>query len=159
MKQFRLCLRALPFALAICALLAFAAGLAGAEDYAVVVRQIFETGEYRGETRDLAFIDGNLHQYAVAQGSAPESLSRLTFIQEEWTRAGDQDIIDQWIITVFPYEDVAHNRIVERDAEVLSTERVGTEGADAIARHIVEKVRQQGRRASLPSRPVAAPGM
>lgn len=118
-------------------------------DFTGVLEQIFSTGQSRGEITSLSFIDGDLHQYAVAEGYDAEHVTSLSFIEEDWSKQGDDDVIDQWIISVEPDPHAYHVRMVERNLEVISTEHLSTDGADAVVRRILEKIRQNGRRASV----------
>ena len=114
-----------------------------AQNYAGVVQEIFENGKVNGEVTSLSFTDGDLHQYAVAEGDDVDHLASLTFIEERWTKSQDKDIIDQWIVHVLPYSQAAHVRLVERDSEVLSVESLQTDGSDDVVERILEKINRK----------------
>jgi hypothetical protein len=114
-----------------------------AQDYAGVVQEIFENGRVNGEVTSLSFTDGDLHQYAVAEGDDAAHLASLTFIEERWSKSEDKDIIDQWIVHVLPDGQAAHLRLVERDSEVLSVENLKTDGADDVIQRILEKINRK----------------
>jgi len=128
---------------------ALAPRAAAQDPYGDVVRQIFESGQHQGELTHLTFLDGDLRQYAVAEGLGPDYLVSLYFIEEMWFKDGDNDVIEQWIIHLMPYREDSHLRITEKNSTVLSTESLATDGSEAVVRRILERVRQKGRRAGL----------
>lgn len=110
------------------------------QDYESLVQQIFENGEDKGTATSLAFIEGDLHQYAVAEGTDPDHLVSLTFIEEHWSKTAGNDVIEQWVVTVAPDSHAVHMRLVENGSEVLSIENLETAGADNVVDRIVEKM-------------------
>lgn len=113
---------------------------AAAQDYSGIVQAIFENGEFRGEVTTLSFVEGDVHQYAVAEGQDPDHLISLSFIEEHWSKSGGQDIIDQWIVSVHPKNQASHTRVVEQDSELISTQPLAVDGADAVVQRIIEKI-------------------
>jgi hypothetical protein len=126
--------------LVLCLAILMISQLVAAQDYNSVVREIFRTGQATDQLTSLSFIDGGLHQYAVAEGSGPDYLVSLTFIEERWSRSGGDDIIDQWIVTLEPDNGAVHRRLVERDSEVVSVDYLETEGAGAVVQRIMDKI-------------------
>jgi hypothetical protein len=118
-----------------------------AQDFGGIIQSIFRAGKLDGEIAYLQFFNRSLRQYAVAQGSDPDHVSALSFIEENWTKAGDTDVIDQWVIRVEPYTTELelrplHRKLVERNSEILSMEDLATEGAEQVVQRIMRKVAQ-----------------
>jgi hypothetical protein len=113
-----------------------------AQDFGSVVERIFAAGKPEGEITYLEFRDKGLRQYAVAQGTDADHLVRVSFIEENWTRSGDKDVIDQWVLRVetdgatmrlYPM----HRKLVEHDSKVLSIEELSTEGMQQVVQRII----------------------
>jgi len=112
---------------------------ATAQDYNSVVQRILESGKVDGPVKYLEFRDGSLRQYAVARMLDPEVV-QVTFIEEVWTKTGDNDVIDQWIVEVTPDLIVAlHHEMVQHDSQVLADRGLSTEGAERVVQRIAEK--------------------
>ncbi len=115
-----------------------------AEDYSRVVERILDDGKDSGYTRHLDFLDGGLHQYAVATPSddfeCTKCVGSLTFIEEHWSKAGENTVIDQWIVQVEPAIYAQHGLLVETsESVVLETRQLSTEGAEDVVKRISEK--------------------
>jgi hypothetical protein len=115
-----------------------------AEDYSRVVDRILDAGKDSGYTRHLEFLDGGLHQYAVATPSddfeCDKCIGSLTFIEEHWSKAGENDVIDQWIVQVEPTMYAQHGLLVETsNSLILETRQLSTEGAEDVVKRITEK--------------------
>jgi hypothetical protein len=111
-----------------------------AEDFDGIAQRIFTAGEGNGVRNYLQFLDGELRQYAVAERSLlTGELESLRFIEERWSKSGDRDIIDQWIVEVVPRRRAMHSKLVERGAIVLDIQPLSAEGAEVVARRIAEK--------------------
>ena len=111
---------------------------ATAQDYSSVVQRILESGKVNGTAKYLEFQDGSLRQYAVAHMLDPE-IMQVTFVEEIWTKTGDNDVIDQWIVEVTPDLIVLHHEMIEHDSKVLAFRELSTEGAERVVERIAEK--------------------
>jgi hypothetical protein len=116
---------------------------ARAEDYSWVVERILNAGKGSGYTMYLEFLDGGLHQYAVATPSDDDECDgcvNLTFIEEHWSKAGEKNVIDQWIVQVEPAMHAHHSMMVETsDSVVVEMRQLSTEGAEDVVKRVVEK--------------------
>jgi len=122
----------------LCLGLLLLAGSAAAQDYNSVVQRILEMGNVDGPFIYLEFREGGLRQYAVAEEFNPEVL-RVSFVEEFWSRTGENDVIDQWIVVVTPYLVAFHREIVEHDGQVMAFRALSPEGAERVVQRIAEK--------------------
>jgi len=112
-----------------------------AQSYLEIVQRIFEAGERVTSTASyMEFLDGNLRQYAVAERIDTDELFSLTFVEERWSKSGNNDIIDQWVVQVAPSVHAIHTELVERNTEVLQVRKLGTEGAEHVVERIAKKM-------------------
>lgn len=111
---------------------------ATAQDYNSVVKSILESGKVEGAARYLEFRDGSLRQYAVAQMVDPEQM-QVTFVEEVWTKSGDNDVIDQWIVEVTPDLTARHHEMVEHNSMMIADRELSVDGAERVVQRIAEK--------------------
>jgi len=131
-------------ALCIASLLVSTAAVA--EEYSGVVEQILIAGKNSVEGRYLEFLDGEFRQYAVAKLADDCEHLALIFIQEHWTKSGEKDVIDQWIVQVEPIPVANHRLLVEQNSMVVEMRQLSSEGAGEVAKRIAGK-------ALVPSQP------
>ena len=124
---------------ALCLAILLLSKCGAAQDYASLVQHIYEAGKNGGMVTYLEFLDGALHQYAVAEGTDPEHLISLTFIEERWSKSGSSDIIDQWIVRVVPTLEGAHREILENNADVVEIRQLNSEDAESVVQRIMKK--------------------
>jgi len=110
-----------------------------AADYSGVLDQILKTGKASANTRYLEFLDGGLHQYAVATNLGPDMPAEITFVEEYWNKSGSNDVIEQWIIQVEPVMEVCHRVMVEDHSVVLEIRPLSTEGFREVADRVARK--------------------
>ncbi len=111
---------------------------ATAQDYNSVVNRILESGKVDGPAKYLEFRDGSLRQYAVAQMLDAEHL-QVTFIEEVWTKSGDNDVVDQWIVEVTPDLMARHHEMVEHDSLMIADRELSVDGAERVVQRIAAK--------------------
>lgn len=94
-------------------------------------REIPEIGMY------LEYKEGELHQYAtIVPSDHDPKRPDLSLIEETWTRQGDKDVIEQWIITD---EGPTHRLMVEEDGAVISIEPLDTDQAEDVRCRVIER--------------------
>jgi len=122
----------------LCIGLLLLAKFATAQDYNSVVQRILESGKVDGPVKYLEFRDGSLRQYAVAQMLDPEVM-QVTFVEEVWTKKGDNDAIDQWIVEVTPDLIARHHEMIEHNSIVLADRELSIGGAERVVQRIAAK--------------------
>ena len=89
--------------------------------------------------RYLEFHDGNTRQYISARPSDLCECLNVTFVEEQWTKSGERDVIDQWIVQVAPFIEANHRLLVEDHAIVVEMHRLDPKGAENVVERIAEK--------------------
>jgi hypothetical protein len=110
-----------------------------AEEYSGVVEQILIGGKNSVEGRYLEFLDGEFRQYAVARPAYECECLALIFIQEHWTKSGEKDVIDQWIVQVGPVPEARHRLLIEDNSLIVEMQQLSSEGAEDVAKRIAGK--------------------
>ncbi len=112
---------------------------AAAQDYRTVVERIVEAGKFSPYGKYLEFLEGDTRQYADVKVADDLQHIVLTFIEEHWSKSGEKDVIEQWIVQVSPNMEVYHHVLVELHSEVLETRQLSTEGAEKVVKRIADK--------------------
>jgi hypothetical protein len=112
---------------------------AAAQDYRTVVERIVEAGKLSPYGKYLEFLEGDTRQYADVKIADDLQHIVLTFIEEHWSKSGEKDVIEQWIVQVSPNMEVYHHMLVELHSEVLETRQLSTEGAEKVVKRIADK--------------------
>ena len=91
-----------------------------------------------GAVSYLAFKNGDLRQYVTVEGVSKTAgtymVRSVVLSQEMWTKKDDQDVINQWLISIQPHAiETFHVRIVESDDKILEATPLAAESKEALS--------------------------
>ena len=118
--------------------LAWAQGCGTPQTFAAMVELIMNEGEPADYGLSLA-AEERPYQYhaSLVRGTA---LPELYLTRERWTRRGNKDRIDQWVMEFAPEgNSVLHKELWEQNHRLLREKRLSNKGADQVGCHIFRK--------------------